>query len=131
MADDPDPQEQAREIVRLLEGALSTAGSLSPIFVRSMMNGAFERFGINAETITPEEALRVAPSLCKVLEIFAPPENAQTIRLLRWDLEALVKGAGARGPRGRGEGSDGGGQGGAAAVVYPDTTPKPRRPPPS
>jgi hypothetical protein len=128
MPNDPDPQEQARQIVRLLEGALSTAAGLSPSVVRSTMERAFEQFGINSEAITPEEALRVAPSICKALETFAPPAQVGRLRLLKNELQALLKRGSA--PAGS-EGSDGGEPGSAAAVVYADVTPKPpRRPPP-
>jgi hypothetical protein len=129
MPNDPDPQEQARQIVRLLEGALSTSAGISPGVVRSTMERAFERFGINGEAITPEEALRVVPSICKALETFAPPERVGRLRQLKKELDALLK----RGsvPATGGGGSDGGEPGSAAAAVYADITPKPpRRPPP-
>ncbi|HLM71869.1 MAG TPA: hypothetical protein VK459_04245 [Polyangiaceae bacterium] len=88
MPDDPDPQEQARQIIRLLGGVLSTSAGLSPVFARSVMKRTFERFGVSAETITPEEALRIFPSICKALETFAPPER---LRQLKKDFEALRK----------------------------------------
>jgi len=131
MPDDPDPQEQARQIIFLLEGALSISAGVSPVLARSMMKRAFEQFGVSAETITPEEALRVVPSICRTLETFARPEQVGRLRQLKKDLEALRR-RGSAGPTGGGgEGSDGGESGSAAAVVYAYVPPKPpgRAPP--
>lgn len=132
MPDDPDPQEQARQIVFFLVGALSVSAGVSPRLTRSIMDRAFEQFGVSAETITPEEALRVVPSICEALETFAPPEQIERLRELQNDLEALGKRGSGRSTGGGGEGSDGGEPGSAAAVVYAHVTPKkgPRQAPP-
>lgn len=52
---------------------LVTASGLSPIFAHGTMKRAVERGGVNPNTMTRADLVKVLPSIRKALETFLPP----------------------------------------------------------